>query len=125
MDENSSLLATKINKLERKYDEQFQVVFEAIQQLIKEEQKPRKLIGFKKIRYLYFVKFQTSFKSVRSHVVTSFKSKISCVYFLILGPCFKNMGLVDTCVSLNLYNKFLIQKISQPTPGIQIRSYPF
>jgi hypothetical protein len=39
-------LAEKIEKLERKYDEQFQIVFAALQQMIKEETEPRKRIGF-------------------------------------------------------------------------------
>lgn len=39
-------LARKIKKLEEKYDEQFRIVFEAIRQLIKEEDKPKSKIGF-------------------------------------------------------------------------------
>ena len=45
MDSNRRL-AEKIESLERKYDEQFAVVFEAIKQLIAEEEKPRRRIGF-------------------------------------------------------------------------------
>ena len=45
--ESNRSLATRIKALEQKYDEQFQVVFEAIQQLIKEDSKPRKAIGFR------------------------------------------------------------------------------
>jgi ORF6N domain-containing protein len=45
MEDNKSL-ANKIKSLEKKYDEQFQAVFKAIQQLIKEDNKPRKPIGF-------------------------------------------------------------------------------
>lgn len=41
-------LSLKIESLEMKYDEQFQIVFDAIKQLIKEENKPRKMIGFGK-----------------------------------------------------------------------------
>jgi hypothetical protein len=41
-------LARKIHALENKYDEQFRIVFEAIRQLIQEESKPRKMIGFNK-----------------------------------------------------------------------------
>ena len=41
-------LAKKINDMENKYDEQFHVIFEAIKQLIIEENKPRKVIGFRK-----------------------------------------------------------------------------
>ena len=43
-------LADKIEKLERKYDEQFQIVFAALQQMIKEETVPRKRIGFHQSR---------------------------------------------------------------------------
>jgi hypothetical protein len=46
MDSNRSL-ARKVEKLEKKYDEQFQSVFSVIKKLIQQEQKPRKLIGFK------------------------------------------------------------------------------
>jgi len=45
MDSNR-LLAEKIHSMEKKYDEQFQVVFAAINQLIAEEDKPRRQIGF-------------------------------------------------------------------------------
>jgi len=36
----------KIEAMEEKYDEQFRVVFEAIKQLLSEEEKPKKKIGF-------------------------------------------------------------------------------
>jgi hypothetical protein len=39
-------LTKKLNELEKKYDEQFQVVFEAIRQLIEVEEKPKRKIGF-------------------------------------------------------------------------------
>ena len=39
-------LRKKIEDMEAKYDKQFQVVFEAIKQLISEEKKPQKKIGF-------------------------------------------------------------------------------
>ena len=39
-------LQEKIEAMEEKYDKQFQVVFEAIKQLIKEDEKPKKRIGF-------------------------------------------------------------------------------
>ena len=39
-------LRQKIEKREEKYDEQFRVVFEAIKQLISEEEKPKQKIGF-------------------------------------------------------------------------------
>ena len=45
MDSNKEL-ARKIGKLEKKYDEHFQTVFRAIQELIKEEDKPKRKIGF-------------------------------------------------------------------------------
>jgi len=39
-------LRKKIESMEKKYDEQFQIVFEAIKQLLSEEDKPKKKIGF-------------------------------------------------------------------------------
>ncbi len=39
-------LARKLSELEKKYDGQFQIVFEAIKQLIEVEEKPKKKIGF-------------------------------------------------------------------------------
>ena len=39
-------LAKKIEQLEAKYDEQFKIVFEAIRQLIREDEKPKGKIGF-------------------------------------------------------------------------------
>ena len=39
-------LAHKLEELEKKYDAQFRVVFEAIRQLMKEEEKPKGKIGF-------------------------------------------------------------------------------
>jgi hypothetical protein len=45
MDANSDL-ARKINGLEKKYDEQFSVVFAAIKQLIAPATRSRKQIGF-------------------------------------------------------------------------------
>ena len=39
-------LKKKIESMEKKYDEQFQIVFEAIKQLLTEEEKPKKKIGF-------------------------------------------------------------------------------
>ena len=35
-------LKSKIEAIEKKYDEQFRIVFEAITQLIEEDQKPKK-----------------------------------------------------------------------------------
>ena len=40
-------LKEKIERMEKKYDKQFRVVFEAIKMLIKEDEKPKKKIGFK------------------------------------------------------------------------------
>jgi len=39
-------LKKKIETMEKKYDQQFQIVFEAIKQLLETEAKPRKKIGF-------------------------------------------------------------------------------
>lgn len=41
-------LISKIDKLEEKYDKQFRIVFTALKQLIREENKPRPRIGFKR-----------------------------------------------------------------------------
>ena len=43
-------LVKKISELEKKYDEQFAIVFEAIQQLLEEDAKPEKKIGYIKER---------------------------------------------------------------------------
>lgn len=40
-------LLKKIEDIEKKYDSQFKVVFEAIRQLVLEEEKPKRKIGFK------------------------------------------------------------------------------
>lgn len=39
-------LAKKIEQLEAKYDNQFKIVFEAIRELIKEDSKPKRRIGY-------------------------------------------------------------------------------
>lgn len=39
-------LKRKIEAMEKKYDEQFRIVFEAITQLIEEDEKPKKKIGY-------------------------------------------------------------------------------
>jgi hypothetical protein len=39
-------LKRKIEEMESKYDEQFQIVFEAIRQLLVEDEQPKKKIGF-------------------------------------------------------------------------------
>jgi hypothetical protein len=41
-------LKRKIAAMERKYDEQFQIVFEAIKQLLEEDEKPERKIGYVK-----------------------------------------------------------------------------
>lgn len=41
-------LADKIEKLEQKYDEQFRIVFAALQQMIRENNEPRPKIGFRR-----------------------------------------------------------------------------
>jgi hypothetical protein len=46
MDSNREL-ARKISEMEKRYDEQFRTVFQAIQQLIaEEEEEPKRRIGF-------------------------------------------------------------------------------
>ena len=40
-------LADKIEKLEQKYDSQFKIVFTAIQQMLKEDSKPKPKIGYR------------------------------------------------------------------------------
>ena len=45
IDANKELLA-RIEKLEEKYDARFQIVFEAIKELMKEDEKPKNKIGF-------------------------------------------------------------------------------
>jgi hypothetical protein len=40
--------APKLADLENKYDKQFRIVFEAITQLIEEDEKPKKKIGYLK-----------------------------------------------------------------------------
>lgn len=40
-------LAEKIERMEQKYDEQFRIIFTALQQMIQEESKPRPKIGFR------------------------------------------------------------------------------
>ena len=39
-------LKRKIEEMEAKYDEQFRLVFEAIRQLLADDEKPKKKIGF-------------------------------------------------------------------------------
>ena len=40
-------LAEKIERMEQKYDEQFRIIFTALQQMLQEESKPRPKIGFR------------------------------------------------------------------------------
>jgi len=40
-------LKLKIEEMEDRYDQQFKIVFDAIKQLIQEEKKPKRQIGFK------------------------------------------------------------------------------
>ena len=47
LDTNRSL-SLQLEQLEKKYDEKFRIVFEAIRNLIREESQPRKRIGFVK-----------------------------------------------------------------------------
>jgi hypothetical protein len=44
--QSNKLLAEKIEKLEGKYDQNFQIVFEAINQLIAADEIPSKELGF-------------------------------------------------------------------------------
>jgi hypothetical protein len=46
--EGNKELTRKINDLEKKYDSQFKVIFDAIKTLIRQKQQPRERIGFKK-----------------------------------------------------------------------------
>jgi hypothetical protein len=43
-------LARKVEHIEKKYDEQFRIVFEAITKLWEEDEKPKKKIGYLKER---------------------------------------------------------------------------
>lgn len=42
-------LKRKIESMEKRYDEQFQIVFEAIKQLLSEEDKPKKIYPVKPV----------------------------------------------------------------------------
>ena len=44
---NVTKLSNKIEELEKKYNKNFAIVFEALKQLIKQESKPKKRLGFK------------------------------------------------------------------------------
>ncbi len=43
-------LREKVEQLEKKYDKKFRVVFEVLKQLLEEDEKPKRLIGFKEKR---------------------------------------------------------------------------
>jgi hypothetical protein len=45
--QNNRDLERKVNSLEEKYDEQFQIVFNAIEKLMEKKNTPRRPIGFK------------------------------------------------------------------------------
>ncbi len=49
-------LKRKIAAMQRKYDEQFQIVFEAIKQLIDEGDKPKRKIGYVKEQKATYIK---------------------------------------------------------------------
>jgi hypothetical protein len=46
--EGNKELSRKINELEKKYDGQFRIIFDAIKSLIHQKQQPRERIGFLK-----------------------------------------------------------------------------
>ena len=48
--QSNKLLAEKIEKLEEKYDQNFQIVFDAIKQLITADNQPTKELGFHTIK---------------------------------------------------------------------------
>ena len=55
-------LKKKIEAMEKKYDQQFQIVFEAIKQLIDEDEKPKRKIGYVKEKQATYVKKPTKKK---------------------------------------------------------------
>jgi hypothetical protein len=52
-------LKKKLEEMEKKYDENFQIVFEALKQLIEEDQKPKRKIGYVKEKQAGFGKKRT------------------------------------------------------------------
>ena len=52
-------LKKKIEAMEKKYDQQFQIVFEAIKQLIDENEKPKRKIGYVKEKKATYRKRRT------------------------------------------------------------------
>ncbi len=63
-------LARKLAVLEKKYDEQFAIVFEAIQQLLQEDEKPKQKIGYVKERKASYGK-----KTTKKQATTKTPSK--------------------------------------------------
>ena len=53
-------LKRKIASMERKYDENFRIVFEALKQLIEEDEKPKKKIGYVKEKQANYRKKRTT-----------------------------------------------------------------
>ena len=49
----------KLEEMEKKYDENFRIVFEALKQLIEEDEKPKKKIGYVKEKRARFNKKNT------------------------------------------------------------------
>jgi hypothetical protein len=47
---DNALLRQKIESLERKYDEQFQQVFEVLRLMLKEEEEPKEPFGFRRVK---------------------------------------------------------------------------
>jgi hypothetical protein len=52
-------LKKKLQEMEKKYDENFQIVFEALKQLIEEDEKPKRKIGYVKEKQADFGKKRT------------------------------------------------------------------
>jgi hypothetical protein len=52
-------LKRKIVAMEKKYDENFRIVFEALKQLIEEDEKPKKKIGYVKEKQAIYKKKST------------------------------------------------------------------
>ena len=76
-------LKRKIESMEKKYDEQFQIVFEAIKQLLSEEDKPKKKIGYTvKEKQKAYVK---SVKKKRPSTDGSFTPKAKKIWEAIPG----------------------------------------
>ena len=52
-------LKKKLEEMEKKYDENFQIVFEALKQLIDEDEKPKRKIGYVKEKQAGYGKKRT------------------------------------------------------------------